>query len=385
MAQQIIDQSDTRARWAYAQKAPWAEAVRETGFMFADAVQRYNDKLEAENKLRLETMTAMGTKVGFNKLGPDFMMQYEKLSGVKFPRDEKGMPHLPPTLEEQIEAQAGPYITQAMNSPRGRELVLGMMGLTKKPLSDSELALESYKANSKIAYNNQRLALEAMRTNAQILKAETYAKNYGKGGSGSRNAAVSRDPSGWMTDPENPYGLPIPYVEGQGKEMTRGQLQDHYKRINAGQAERRLDNQELKSAFSMDSRLSRDFIAAGNAWERSRDPQFKASMFKVVQNLARQANVPIEDKPESWFARWWKDNKKDLGTMQPVAGAAAGAIQGVTTPPMQGPRNQIAQMSDADLEALIRQRLADGMSRDEIYKASGESMRVLEMFSRMPE
>jgi hypothetical protein len=150
-----------------------SEGIQQLGTTAAQFIMAYQQQVKEEKEKRLAAMTMIGSKSGFNNMGPDFMNEYEKLIGGTpskpiLPRDASGNAFMPPSLEEKHKQD---ILDMFKNDPeKMKQVKMQMEGLmapsmdpTKASIEQGKLDVLKERAGMDAWFKQQRIQLEGYR------------------------------------------------------------------------------------------------------------------------------------------------------------------------------------------------------------------------------
>lgn len=244
MAMEVIDRTQQVARLKYAQSAALGRGVEQAGFIIAQSISDYNKMLEHENNKKLAGMQVLIAKYGANKLGPDFMQQYETLTGIKLPRNDKGYIELPQTDDEKLQAMGMANLDKMSPQEKG-DALNAYMGFASKPKSEREMQLEEMKVAIAKREADSMASYHATMAKAAMMRAEREGL-----GRGSARVQWANMGSGMMIDPNSPTGLG--QWDGKGKELTQNEYTNMTSNKKLAQAAERIAFQDLDTHMKLD-------------------------------------------------------------------------------------------------------------------------------------
>lgn len=200
MAQQIIVDTGRRAARMAAAAAPWyaaADAITGVTRSIDQMLYEQMQMKEREKQQRLLTTTALATKYSWDALGPDAVSQFEKDSGVTFPRDDTGKPVVPMTFEEKTQKVLGPAMLKKLETdPNAVDI---MAGFTQKNPNPQDVELQNRQLDLVKRGQDMDYAIAALKAKAEMAAASRGAKEYAM-------------PSGFVYNPKAEPGSRFEYV-----------------------------------------------------------------------------------------------------------------------------------------------------------------------------
>lgn len=135
MAQPIIFDNFGRSLRAEAAAAPYealGQGLNIAGQTIEQVLLRKQLEKEKEKHDRIVAMGAMVDKYGFKQMGPDFAVQFEKDTGIKFDRGPDGKPIVPQSTEEMVKERRQAFVKEHP------EYEASALGLGKPPMTADE-------------------------------------------------------------------------------------------------------------------------------------------------------------------------------------------------------------------------------------------------------
>lgn len=361
MPVQIINQGPQRARIALARSELVAEGIRDTSFLIAHAIEQANQQIQQQKDKKLSIIATLASTYGFSKLGPDVTMEFERLSGVKFPRDDQGKVVIPQTDEENFRARMRPLAQEALNDPRrAQEIALGALGLTDKPKSQSELDIMKMKMDMQLRHNQIMEGIAAMNARANLLRAERPS-----GGSLGKIAT----PSGFMLDPKDKSRV-IPW-DGQSDQLNQQEFDNMVKNRNMQRMEDSANKKHLLDQLKIDSAETQQFIKMAGIVGNKNIPSDNPAKIAAQKFLDITAQVKFGVTPPQQKQGWGAWIKDILG-VKPVNPVVEQTRQ------LTRPAKASSGRTQAEWDATVKQHLDAGINPADILDQSGGDPMVLQ-------
>lgn len=365
MAQPIIIDNYSRQLRAQAAAAPWEIAGQVTRDITGGIEQLlfHAQQVKAEEQQRkLALMGTMVSKYGFKPLGPDFAVEWEQRTGMKFPRDAAGNPDVPQTDEERIKAAVMPQVMNAIQKDPQQAMVYA--GLAKPPISAEEQAIKQRELDIKEQTNQVRARSASLRYAAALAK-------------------TSKDdlPSGVIFNPDTKEPE---WVGFEKPSLSNKQLAGMSVMTKA--ALTKLSVQEKQANID----LLRHKMATGNSLDKlapsmiSALPRLKGTtagrtLEAFLQTIADTHGIVTPPEKAKWY-QFWKDAAPTTGSLGQKT-SVAGPGNPITKTAV--PTSPLSGKSDQEVEALLKQQLDEGMRPEDIIQQTGNDVRVLPILQRL--
>lgn len=419
MAQQIIIDNYGRQIRAQAAAAPYLAAADAITGVTRSIEQVLYDQMarkEQEKTRRLSVMGTMVNRYGFDALGPDFASQWERDSGITFPRDDTGKPVVPSTYEERINKTLGPVVEKKLREDPNT--ALQMSGLMEKAPNPENVRLQERELDLKERAMNLEYSINALRAKAELARAGGAAKEY-------------QMPSGFVYNPKAPQGQQFEYVGFEKPSMpmyqfnaAKGLVDSNLKVMEGEKTGLEIEGLAFKLQQAKDG-IDKDTLDLLKSYDKlPEDKRFIADA--LLKSWAEEHGVqpPAEKKA---FGGW-------VRMLSAAAGAAAGAkvggvkgaviggvggfvapsiVEGITPPPAMGtpppsggpqgrssrgvsPTTQmratgataesqarLGSLTDDQLRQALMQERATGKADIDILQEAGNDFRVMKILSEL--
>jgi hypothetical protein len=383
MAMQIIDRGPLRAELALRAGQAQADALQRSAFIMMQGLQDYRKDLEHKQDVKLAVMSTLASKYGFNKMGPDFMRNFEALSGIQFPRGEDGQPLLPQTDEEALKAKLKPDVDAALQDPKTRQAIAAhLYGMTGEPKSLTEEARLSAKDAEDRRFHDVQAGISAMNARANMLRALSSADR----ARGSKNTQALDEPSGFMpADPNDPKSLLTVPWDGKGRQLTQREFNN---RAN----NRKLANSDEDNTIAhLNSKLREDTATNKNI----------GSMLGIAGDTKRKYPQEVKDAMRDTAYKAilteygvdvtkYKDSrgfmKKLYDFVVPGIATTPTAVKDAEATIVTGANPntpKTPELNDDQMQALVKQRMDEGADPYQMFEQAPDKNQMLKIFQNL--